>query len=434
VTSCERFTPPRVNGRSLGRPIAPRIQALAHGSEVARGALALLGSYTQRASPVTLIGGHGGDGADPRVESHGYQVGAAWPSPGRCGTRRGRTSAIGPQTPKLGWWRNLAEGSVGDASIAADGTIYVPTSNPSQIWALDGSTGMVRWTFGLKGGSGSATGIVIAANGTLYFGSNHRELYALAPSGEALWTFTTGRGSSGDGFVTAPVIAANGTLYFGASDKRLYALAPDGAVLFAHANANPIAGAPAIGIDGTIVYGTQGSADGAVIALHPDGTPKWTLRAGPILASPVIGDDGTIFVGTQDGALHAIRPDGAPLWSFRAGARIYAPAAIAPDGTIIVGAEDMRLHALHPDGTHRFSVTVDGPVSRAPAIGGDGTIYLGTQKQTVYAFRPDGSTLWTYGFRCARGDRSAPAIAHDGKLVVLGAFDWRYSAIVTFDP
>jgi outer membrane protein assembly factor BamB len=320
---------------------------------------------------------------------------------------------------------------VGDASIAADGTIYVPTSNPSQIWALDGANGAVRWTFGLKGGS--ATGIVIAPNGTLYFGSNHRELYAVAPSGVALWSFRTDRGKSGDGFVTAPAVAPNGTLYFGASDKRLYALAPNGSMLFACANANPIAGAPALGSDGTIVYGTQGSADGSVIALHPDGRTKWTLRAGPILASPVIADDGTVYVGTQDGALHAIAPDGTPLWSFRAGARIYAPAAIAPDGTIIVGAEDMQLHALSRNGTHRFSVTVDGPVSRAPAIGGDGTIYLGTQKQTVYAFRPDGSTLWTYGFRFARGDRSTAVLAHDGKLVVHGAFDWNRSAIVTFD-
>ncbi len=367
----------------------------------------------------------------------GYQAGAPWPAPGGCPARRSRAKSVGPESAKLGWCRNLALGSVGDPSIASDGTIYVATTNPSQVWALDSVEGNVKWTFALHGDAASS--IVIGGDGTLYFGSNHRRLYAVAPSGIELWTHTTPKGVNGDTFVTSPVIGADGTLYFGASDKKLHALASDGTHLFSFASGATsfdagIAGPPAIAPNGTIVFGMRGTEGGGVIAVDADGTLAWKLPIRGVLSSPSIADDGTIYAGAQDGKLYAIDPQGRVLWSFTTRGRVYGPAAIASDGTIIFGGEDEMLYAIDRSGALKWSIVVDGAITRAPAIDGEGTVYLGTQKQTVYAVRADGTPLWMHRFAHARGDRCAAAISHDNKLVVNGALDFRYSAIITFDP
>jgi outer membrane protein assembly factor BamB len=366
----------------------------------------------------------------------GLQAGSPWPMPGRCPSRQGRTSVHGPSADKLAWAKDLAWGGASAPTIAADGTLYVATINPSQIWALD-ATGATKWTFPLSGDV--ASGIALGADGTLYFGSNHQLLYAVSPAGALKWKFTAAKsGVTGDAFVTSPAIGADGTLYFGASDKKLYALNADGTLKWSYENrfsyTNEIDAAPALAPDGSIVYGTLGSADGWVVALKGDGTLKWSFHTGASnIAPPAIADDGTVYIGSQDKSFYALASDGTKKWSFVTGGRVYAGAAIASDGTVVFGSEDKLVRALRPDGTLRWSFAVDADVSAAPSIGGDDTIYLGPQKQTLYALSPDGAVRFTHAFPNFRGDHSAVAIGAKGELYLVGVTD-RQSAIAAFAP
>ncbi|GAC1555784.1 MAG: hypothetical protein NVS3B10_16540 [Polyangiales bacterium] len=386
---------------------------------------------TRDAAPppdAAVLGGCGGES--------GLQPGSPWPMPGRCPSHQGRAKTSGPTGDKLAWSKALSFGGAGAATVAADGTIYVPSQNPSQIWAFD-PTGAVKWTFTLSGYA--ATGIALGTDGTLYFGSNHKLFYAVSPAGTLRWTFTAGASAiTGDDFVTSPAIGADGTLYFGSSDKNLYALNADGTKKWSFANdfsfTNEIVAAPAIAPDGSIVYGTLGSSDGWIVALNADGTLKWKFPTGKgVLAPPAIADDGTVYVGAQDDVLYALAPDGTKKWTFSAALRFYAGASIGAAGTVYVGSEDKNLYALAPDGTLRWTFPIDGDVGAPVAIGLDGTLFLGPQNTTLYALAPDGTVRWTHAFAMFNDDRSYVAFGAKGELYMIGGVD-RQSSIVAFAP
>jgi outer membrane protein assembly factor BamB len=63
----------------------------------------------------------------------------------------------------------------------------------------------------------------VADDGTIYFGSRDRKLYAVTPQGKQKWTFATGAWID-----SSPAIGADGTVYFGSWDANFYALNPDG--------------------------------------------------------------------------------------------------------------------------------------------------------------------------------------------------------------
>ena len=59
-----------------------------------------------------------------------------------------------------------------------------------------------------------------------------------------------------------------------------------------------------------------------LFAFSADGEQKWFIEIGvpSVTGSPAIGVDGTIYFGSANGDVHAISPDGAekPNWPFRA--------------------------------------------------------------------------------------------------------------------
>ena len=77
--------------------------------------------------------------------------------------------------------------------------------------------------------------------------------------------------------MSSPAIAANGTIYIGSEDYNLYAVNPDGSQQWAFPTGNLIDSSPAIGADGTIYVG---SYDGNLYAVNPDGTQKWAFATG----------------------------------------------------------------------------------------------------------------------------------------------------------
>ena len=76
--------------------------------------------------------------------------------------------------------------------------------------------GTKLWEFTAGGGIGSSP--AMAPDGSIYFGSDAKKLYALNPDGTKRWEFTVGAEIR-----SAPAIGSDGTLYFGADDNKLYA-------------------------------------------------------------------------------------------------------------------------------------------------------------------------------------------------------------------
>ncbi len=109
------------------------------------------------------------------------------------------------------------------ASTGSDGTIYVPKAQSATVGgivALNPEDGSQIWSFEVGGRVNTSP--LVGLDGTIYFGSDTDEFFAINPDGTQKWVFDDG-GTLGD-VVSSPTMAANGTIYFGSHNRKFYAL------------------------------------------------------------------------------------------------------------------------------------------------------------------------------------------------------------------
>ena len=229
-----------------------------------------------------------------------------------------------------------------------------------------------------------------------------------------LWEFPAIKEANG-----SPAIGVDGTIYFGSDDWHLYAVHPNGSNYWSFTAGGAVASAPALASDESVYFG---ALDGWLYAVQADagsalGKLRWRFQTGnAIRSSPAVGVDGTIYVGSLDGKLYAVRPDGANRWSFTTGGGVFSSPAVGADGTIYVGSADGKVYAIDPDGTEKWHFATGGEVDASPAIGIDGTIYVGSVDAKVYAIKADGTEKWHYA--ADFGFYSSPAVGPDGTVYV----------------
>lgn len=184
----------------------------------------------------------------------GYATGMAFTSDGGIVFSRAiDILSAADRSHNVKWNHKIFEGGAGAPVVAADGTIYLPrkggidaySQEPKHLWAFDISD--------------RVTSPSIGDDGTLYFGSDGGQLYALAPDGNLKWKFATG-----GGIRTSPAITSNGQVIFGSADHNLY-------------------------------------------ALDALGNLKWRFTAGGQVFSPTVANDGTIYFQCADGKLYALQ-------------------------------------------------------------------------------------------------------------------------------
>jgi outer membrane protein assembly factor BamB len=306
----------------------------------------------------------------------------------------------------------------------------------SVLWAqIDGS---LKWRFSTGGYVVSSP--AVAADGTIYVGSESRRLFAINPNGSLKWAypslaiiipFT-------DWFDASPTIGADGTIYAGNFDGRLYALNPNGTLKWSFLTSAYISSSVAIGPDGALFFG---SGDGAVYALNPDGTLRWSYETGDwVDSSPAVGPDGTVYVGSWDFNLYALNPNGTLKWKVPTGNTVVSSPAVGGDGTVYVGSGDGKLYAVRPDGSVAWTYLTGDVVDCSPAVGSDGTIYFGSGDGRFYALRPDGTPAWAAPFTVGQGVFGGVLVRGDG-TIIFGASDryiyalkadgtlkWKYAA------
>ncbi len=310
----------------------------------------------------------------------------------------------GPDTPAVKWTFDLDGGIAGSPVMAADGTIYAG-SDHGIFYAIN-PDGTKKWELTLSGGVRSSA--AIGLDGTVYVGTTDGHFYAINPDGTQKWEYITGEIES------SPAVGTDGTIYIGTFDNKLYAFNPDGTKKWDFTTGNGINSSPAISLDGTIYVGSQ---DHKLYALNPDGTEKWEfLTNGPISSSPAIDSDGTVFVGSDDKKLYAINPDGSKKWTFSTGGPVRCSPAIGNDGTVFIESGDAKLTALNSDGSIK-RLCVSG-VSVAPAIGADGTLYLAGTK--LYAMAPQGYYTWD-PVELNADSCTSPVIGSDGTIYIGGS-------------
>ena len=206
---------------------------------------------------------------------------------------------------------------------------------------------------------------------------------------------------------SSPAIALDGTIYQGTFDGYLLAISPQGKVKWQFKAGREIKSSPAIGTDGTIYFGSR---DRNAYALTPAGKLKWKFPTGAwVDSSPALALDGTIYFGSHDKTFYALTPGGQLKWKFPTGGIIAASPAIGADGTIYFGSHDQNFYALQSDGQMKWKFATQGTIDASPTLAADGTIYFRSTDGFLIALARDGSERW----RVATGDHSASTAVLD---------------------
>jgi outer membrane protein assembly factor BamB len=296
-------------------------------------------------------------------------------------------------------WKFHTDSWVTASPAVADGVVFCGSFDGS-FYAVDAASGKLKWKFDTEGErrfthkrlhglqpSGELIGDTwdfylsspAVYKGAVYFGSGDGNVYALdASTGALKWKFRTG-----DVVHASPAIS-DGLVVVGSWDGVLYALqAATGKVAWQfQAGVDPKTGnqqgfQASTAISGGVVY--VGCRDSNVYAIDlKTGTKKWAVHNGGswVITSPAVAN-GKVYYGTSDtGLFHALdAATGAKLSTFDAKFPVFSSPAIA-DGVLYVGSFDGKLHAadlktLKP----LWDFTTEASKQNAPALtGADGRL------------------------------------------------------------
>ncbi|MCG9893922.1 MAG: PQQ-binding-like beta-propeller repeat protein [Fimbriimonadaceae bacterium] len=350
---------------------------------------------------------------------------AASPWPSFRGNARASGSGVGcgETEGQIRWL--FASGAAIESSptIGPDGTVFFGSNN-GQVFALDGQTGDLKWKRSLGGPVKSSP--AIGANGSLYVGAGDGSLHALdAANGTPRWSFTTAGAVDG-----SPALGADGAVYFGSRDGRFYALdGADGTERWRFQTGAAITGSPAISEDGTVYIG---SGDGSLYALNgATGVQRWRFLPSDLfftifdsfVGGAALSEDGLVFIGAAEGTLYALdAASGEFRWRQALGEAITGSPAVGADGEVAIGIFRGGVFSFDATtGVQRWRASANGDVQGSPSIGADGTVTVGSHDRRIYAF--DGAT-GAQRWRLATGNVvvSSPAFGSDG-TVYIGSTD-----------
>jgi outer membrane protein assembly factor BamB/fibronectin type 3 domain-containing protein len=301
-------------------------------------------------------------------------------------------------------------------AVDTNGTLYFGSTD-RKMYAVY-PNGTKKWEF--KTNNVISASPTVDTNGTIYFGSQDFRFYALYPNGTKKWDYLTG-----DIVYASPTVAPNGMVYVGSHDKKFYAFYPNGTKKWEFLTGNQIWSSAAIDQNGTVYFGSN---DGKLYSVYPNGTMKWSFTTGnAVKASPAIGPDGTIYFGSEDQKEYALFPNGTKRWEYPTGHLLFSSTAIGKDGVLYFGDEyPGNLYALYPNGTKKWTFAAKDTIWSSPAISSDGTIYVGSRDHHLYALNPDGSKQWS--FLTGDGVSSSPTIGANG-TVYFDSFDNKLYAL-----
>lgn len=280
-------------------------------------------------------------------------------------------------------WRRDLGGPIYGAAALADGRVYVG-SDANFFFALDARTGAVVWH--LRTDDDADTGVAIAPDGTLVFGSGS-DVLAVSREGELRWRFRTGLK-----VFSTPAIDDDGTIYVGSEDDHLYAIAPDGRMRWRFRTRDDVDSSPAIGDDGTLYFGSD---DQHVYALHRDGTLRWSTPVEGDVRAPVGLGEGVIYVGVFGPRPRVVALDattGTERWSFATSGgestgNVSSGPLVDHEGDIYFGADDDFVYSLDSSGRMRWFYETGGNIDSEPVITPSGMLLIGSNDHSLYALR-----------------------------------------------
>lgn len=305
--------------------------------------------------------------------------------------------AAQPTTPPAGGpiakptWIFKTGAAIWSSPVAADKTVYFG-SNDGFIYALSARNGKLVWRF--KTGD-RVMGRLTVDRGHLYALSDDGYLYKLdRRSARMTWKFDTHGGavardlpspkSQAYDYLTSAAAVANGTVYIGSADKRLYAVdAETGHEKWHFDTGGIVRSIPAVS-DGLIF---TGSFDHNIYALDArTGALRWKYDTHREVVSSPLVVDGTVYLGSRCADLFALdAATGKIKWKYFYWSSWVESSARMLNGILYIGSSDyqqlLAIDALN--GKRRWNINLNGSVWSTPAVTNQ-NVYVGVVGVTDY--------------------------------------------------
>lgn len=350
-----------------------------------------------------------------------------WPMFRHDPRHTGRSPFIGPRTDNVAWkyWTDDYYVLHSSPTIDHEGTVYLGGDDKDYYALYPDGTLKWRWDVGESWVDSSSCidpyeNMYIAIDG---LSQSYGTVYKFSLDGvvEWEWQFTGWTESS-------PIIAADGTIVFGSRDDFVYAMNPDGTLKWQYKTGNDVRSSPAMDPFGVIYIGSH---DHNLYAFNADGDILWTFpSSGPIFSSPCIDLDNRIYFGTMDNKVYCIDRFGNEVWHYDTGGSHISSGGLDEDlGVLYIGCDDNYFYAINLDGTLKWKFPATGNIRTCPVIDAEGYVYFRDRGPgwTVYCIDPDGNEVWKknteseYLYELS----GSPSISNDGSLYI-GCSGWAY--------
>lgn len=343
-------------------------------------------------------------------------------------------------------WQFDTKAAIWGGLLAADDALFFGNDN-GELFALDATTGALRWKLGIGGIIRSTPGeagkdILVHADDGYLYRIDKRD-------GSQIWKTSLARDEprpvsrESDDYIydhyASSVNVANGVGYVGTYDGDIVCIdLGSGSIVWRFATGGPVLGEPAV--SGDMVIGA--SMDEHVYALNAEtGQLIWRVNAGgSVVSSPATHKDSTVFVGTRSYDLIALDlRNGERRWDYYYWfSWVESPPLVIGDTVIASGSDGGAILAFDArDGTLLWKFDSTGSIW-APLAHDETSVYVGAVgvKEYVVAHEPgffavdlaSGDPVWRYlpaAISVDGGPRSgfaaAPAIGP--ALVYVGSLD-----------
>ena len=263
----------------------------------------------------------------------------------------------------------------GGALVAPDGTIYqcVRNATINNVYAIN-PNGTQKWAVKLDAAIGAFP--ALSADGVLYCLTNKSTLYALDASSGAIKWQQSRDGATG----SAVAIDKAGNVYAGTS-AAIYSFKPNKEQNWKLEEVN-VTEQATFALKDQVLYATL--KNGGLVAVDmTNGTKKWTYPTTKGDAYfPIADKNGNVYF-TEKGSqtVHAVNASGSKIWEKNVGNNLnYSGGALSTDGILYIGTQSNNkvLGLDITNGNIVFEETVGQQVMAAVSIGPDRRLYCGT--------------------------------------------------------
>ncbi len=268
-------------------------------------------------------------------------------------------------------------------------TVYL--ANQNQVYALQASSGSLKWQFPEKkdGGKTFYAPPVLTGDGQLIVSGYDNKLYSLNPSNASInWTYEKARGR----FIGSPLVTPDG-IFAPCSDDTLYALDLKGNPRWIFTGAKQALWASPV-LHGDVIY--QSAMDRRIYAIQAkDGKLLWEAELnGASVSSPAVSDDDTIYVGSLGKEVVALNANGKVIWKTETSGWVWATPVIQNE-QLLFGDVSGTFYALDRSNGHVIWKVqpATSPITGKALVQND-KIFFSTQAGVLYAVDSKGSPLW----------------------------------------